>query len=300
MRFECEQMTTIWEHINDLRSTLIRVLIVFLAGFLCCLTLYESIFFLATYPLQSSQTHIYTLHQERIVNVQPQSILYTLPQHAKIIYASEGIKKNAESIYEMPPDSSIDYSFQKNKNNLIIISPLEGFLVTVKLCFWLSLALTSPIWVYLLLQFILPGLRPEEKGLLFPFLIGSFFCLSTGLGLAYFITIPLANTYLQSFNTLLGTNQWTVSHYIDYSLILLLGHAIAFELGLLLLLVVHAGKIDPRALKQKRRYFIVSAFIIGAALTPPDVMTQFLLAIPLLVFYELIILYSHLRAKISA
>lgn len=301
MMAEQEEFGTIWDHFEDLRHTLIRIFAVVAIGFIGFFSFYESLFQFVTYPLNKNNDFIvYSIRQERIVNPDLRSsVIYSLPVEATMIQLSAGTKQIAPSIFELPPHGFIDYSLKENKHRLLILSPLEGMIMAFKLCFWLSLACTSPIWAYLALQFVLPGLKAQEKGLIVPFLAGSLLCLAAGACFAYYFTIPFANAYFQKFNTVLGINEWALSHYIDYTLILLLGHAVAFELGLLLFLVVHAGKISPEALKCKRRYFMISAFIIGALLTPPDVFTQLMLAIPLIVLYELVILYSRMRVKLT-
>jgi sec-independent protein translocase protein TatC len=128
-----------------------------------------------------------------------------------------------------------------------------------------------------------------------PFLLGSSICMGFGIGLAYWFTIPLANQYLQAFNASLGQNAWSFAHYVDYTLLIMLGHIIAFELSLLLLLLVHFRILSPEWLVSKRRYMIILTFILAALLTPPDVITQIALAIPLILLYELAIFYAKWR-----
>src|SRR5204863_41436 len=111
----------------------------------------------------------------------------------------------------------------------------------------------------------------------------------------YYVTLPLANQYLFLFNNSIGQNAWTLIHYVQYVLFLCLGHAIAAELGLLLLTLVHFRFLSPDWLIAKRRYMIVLAFVLGAFLTPPDVLTQLLLALPLIALYEVAIWYAKWR-----
>lgn len=180
---------------------------------------------------------------------------------------------------------------------LIVLGPLEGMATVFKVCFWVALAGTSPIWAYFILQFILPALRKNERTSVFVFASTSLLLLLLGGAFAYLITIPFANRYLAAFNSVLGTNMWTLSHYIDYTLILFLGHLVAFELCLILLFLVHMGTLSAEWLREKRRYMIVFAFILGAILTPPDILTQFMLAIPLIILYEVAILYAVMRER---
>ena len=115
--------------------------------------------------------------------------------------------------------------------------------------------------------------------------------------MAYFITLPIANQYLSLFNSAIGQNSWTLALYVNYVLFLCMGHAIAAELALLLLILVHFRCLSAEWLISKRRHMIVAAFILGALLTPPDVLTQLLMAIPLIGIYELAIWYAKFRGK---
>lgn len=180
---------------------------------------------------------------------------------------------------------------------LLILGPIEGLTLVFKSCFWLSLAGTAPIWVWIWLQFILPGMQAHEKALVLPFIIFSFLCLTGGCLMAYFCTLPIANQYLSLFNSSIGQNAWTLANYVNYVLLLCLGHAIAAELAFFLLLLVHFRFLGSEWLISKRRYMIVAAFILGALLTPPDVLTQLLLAIPLMGIYEIAIWYAKIRSK---
>lgn len=180
---------------------------------------------------------------------------------------------------------------------LVLLSPIEGFRVALRLSFWGGLILTSPLWLYLLFRFIKPALKPEEKQLVFPFLFTSLLFLVAGGCFAVKIAIPAANRYLYAFNDHMGQNLWSLTEYMDYTVLLLLGNALAFELASLLLLAIHYGILSHRTLRKQRRLMIVLILIISALLTPPDVCTQLLMAGPLMVLYEGAILYGRLTER---
>lgn len=184
------------------------------------------------------------------------------------------------------------------KANLLILGPLEGMAITLKMCFWTSLVATSPIWLFFLLSFISPALRSSEKGLLLPFVIASFLFLSFGAIFGFFITIPMSNQYLLAFNSSIGNNMWTLSNYFDYTLMLIFASALAFELAVVLFFLVHFGIFSHQAMIEKRRLAIVVAFVLGAVLTPPDILTQLMLALPLIALYEAAIWYAYIRERI--
>jgi sec-independent protein translocase protein TatC len=182
-----------------------------------------------------------------------------------------------------------------NTPSLIILKPTEGIIIAMKVCFWVGLAATSPIWLFQLLLFILPALKSEEKKGILPFLLATILFFFLGVFFSYQVTIPLANHYLMAFNLSMGVNMWTLSHYVDYSFILMFGNGLAFEVTVILFFLVHYGWVTHHTLREKRKYFIVSAFIFSAIITPPDIMTQLLLAIPLTLLYEAAIIYAKLR-----
>lgn len=180
---------------------------------------------------------------------------------------------------------------------LVILKPTEGIVIAMKVCFWVGLVATSPLWMLQLSLFIIPALHGGERRLLLPlgaalllfFLLGSYFC--------YAVTLPLANHYLLLFNSSMGENLWSLESYIDYSFLLLLGNGLAFEVAVLLLFAVHVGLFSADALVGKRRLYILFAFIFSAIVTPPDAITQIALALPLTLLYELAILYAKFRAR---
>lgn len=192
-----------------------------------------------------------------------------------------------------------DYSEGFQNPQLLILSPTEGLMTTFKLSFWVALIGTSPFWLYQFLSFITPALTKEEKICLIPFFFFSILFFWMGILFCYKVTLPFSNSYLNMFNHKIGLNYWSLSHYVDYTLILLLGNGLAFEGISLLFCLVHWGVISPATLKDKRRYFILFSFILGALLTPPDIFTQCLLALPLIGCYELAIVYSYIRKSIK-
>jgi sec-independent protein translocase protein TatC len=299
MTAHSEMIATIWDHLEDLRQTLLGIFLIIALGFLALMTVHGSFFQFITSSIRETSAHssLYTkeeLKVERVTNISQQAMTYSLPAHARLLSKDQLIEVGS-NLYHLEVGQSLEYFLPTQPSLLWILNPIEGMLVTFKLCFWASVILTSPLWSYLLTRFILPGLKPMEKKLILPFLTGSFFSLGIGMTIAYTITLPLANQYLSNFNTGIGQNAWSLSYYVDYLMLLLLGHAVAFEMAFILLLMVHFRWISEETLIAKRRLMIVIAFIVGALLTPPDVVTQLILAFPLIIIYEIIILYAKMR-----
>lgn len=195
--------------------------------------------------------------------------------------------------------SALQSPLQSNTPQLVLLSPLEGILMAFKVSFWIALVITSPIWLFVILQFVLPGLKKREKNIAISFAIATIAFATTGLIFAFYITIPLANEYLLSFNQNIGLNLWSLEHYLNYTLFLLIANAFAFELGAIGIFGVKLRYISLEMLVSKRRHAIVGAFVLGALLTPPDVLTQLLLAFPLIALYEGLILYARVIKSIE-
>jgi sec-independent protein translocase protein TatC len=296
-----EEWVSFWEHVEDLRHTILRSLIVVGVGFLTILGFYEPILqFLTAFPFEQAKSGILQQKVQRtsIKNVTTSEQLFELPPHTWLLTdPPSSSQKDGHRYYHIAPGGFLLYE-QTIEAPLLIMGPIEGLVLVFKVCFWLSVALTAPLWGWIWLQFILPGLKANERSILLPFLLFSLISISMGLTLAYFVTLPLANQYLTLFNLPIGQNAWTLTHYVNYVLLLCLGHAVAAELSLLLFLLVHFRYLSPDWLVEKRRYMIVAAFILGALLTPPDVLTQLLLAFPLMGLYELAIWYAKWRKNL--
>jgi sec-independent protein translocase protein TatC len=289
-----EILSSVWVHLDELRSTLIKIAWVILLG--CGITLFfhQSIIDYLKKPLDqvSIPQEIKTF---RFKNSGPTSLDYEIPLSASNIKSLDGeIKHISSNQYTLPSQSEIEWQ-EASSHRLYIMGPIEAFSTTLKICFWLGLTVTSPIWFYFILQYITPALHQNERVLIVPFLFLSIIFISGGLFFAYNITLPLANHYLTDFNRSIGTNLWSFSNYIDYTLVLLAANAVAFELFALLFILVHLRVIKLDQLKNKRKEVILAAFILGALLTPPDVLSQLLLAIPLIFLYEAAIGYAYLR-----
>ncbi len=295
-----ERWTSLWGHLYELRQTLIYSLLIIGIGFFVLLGFYEPIFKLLTLSslnLSKDQLSRHRIYREQVTNPTDQPLLFELPDQAWILAdLAPALEKDFHSYYRLDPGQSLLYE-QPETSPLLILGPLDGLALVFKLSLWLSIALTAPLWGWYWLRFILPGLKEQERRLLVPFLIGSLISLSLGVAFAYYVTLPLATHYLTHLNLSIGQNAWSLNHYINYLMLVCLGHAIAAELGLLLLFLVHFRLLSPSWLIAKRRYMIVLAFILSALLTPPDVLTQVLLALPLIGLYEISIWYARWRSR---
>ncbi|MCC5832217.1 MAG: twin-arginine translocase subunit TatC [Chlamydiales bacterium] len=175
---------------------------------------------------------------------------------------------------------------------LYLFSPLEGFTTVLKTAFWAGLLASSPLWTFFLLQFILPALRGREKRLILPFFFLSALFIVCGILLAYTVTLPLVTQFFRSFNEGIGENLWGLGETLNFALMLVLAHGLVFELYVGLLFLIHFSLLSADRLRQARRGVIVLILVLAALLTPPDLLSQILLALPMLLLYETAVFYS--------
>lgn len=288
------------DHLEDMRRTLVHCLLVIAAGSLVAFACYQPIIDWFTAPLhqmQSSGTDLVvdSLVTSRVVNRNTKEQQYVLPPNIdQVISVSKGVEEVYPGKYRMPPGSILVYS-AASRQALVVLGPLEGMSIALKTAFWVGVACTAPLWGLFVARFVAPGLRRSERRAAGAFLAVSAAFIALGAAFAYHVTIPAANAYLSQFNAGIGENWWTLRNYLDYTLFLLASNAVAFQCGVVGLFAVHYGMITAQFLAHYRRHAIVVAFVLGALLTPPDIVTQLMLAAPLMVLYELVILYARAR-----
>jgi sec-independent protein translocase protein TatC len=177
------------------------------------------------------------------------------------------------------------------QSRIIFTGVGEGFFVEVKVAFFAALMLAFPVIANQLWQFVAPGLYRREKAALLPFLVATPVLFLTGAALAYYVAMPVALHFLLSFQGNLGGVEQealpAVGNYLSFVMHFLFGFGLAFLLPILLMLLERAGLVSRKQLAGARRYAIVAAFAIAAVLTPPDIGSQLLLAIPLIALFEL-------------
>ena len=180
------------------------------------------------------------------------------------------------------------------QDTLINTDVYGGFLVEVKVAFFAGLMIAFPVIANQIWRFVAPGLYRNEKRALFPFLLATPVLFGAGAALAYFIAIPVALKFLLGFQgDLDGVTQRAlpdISSYLKFVMQFLFGFGLAFLLPVLLMLLEAAGIVTRKQLISARRYAIVANFAIAAVLTPPDVGSMLLLAVPLVTLYELALL----------
>ena len=176
------------------------------------------------------------------------------------------------------------------QGQLIYTNIFEAFFVDVKVAFFASLMLAFPVIATQMWRFVAPGLYAKEKKAFLPFLLLTPVLFLLGGALAYFFAVPVALHFLLGFEGNVGGVERTalpgIGNYLDFVTRFIFGFGVAFLLPVLLMLLERAGIVTRAQLKSGRRYAIVGAFAIAAVLTPPDVVSQLLLAVPLWMLYE--------------
>ena len=177
-------------------------------------------------------------------------------------------------------------------SSMVAIDVASPFLTPFKLVLLISIVLAIPIILYHVWAFIAPGLYSHEKRLVFPIIVSSSILFYIGMAFAYFIVFPLMFGFFTRVAPEGVAVMTDIGRYLDFVLKIFIAFGLAFEVPIVTLVLVKLGITTPQQLANKRPYVIIAAFIIGMLLTPPDVISQILLAIPVWLLFELGLLLS--------
>ncbi len=183
--------------------------------------------------------------------------------------------------------------------SLIFISVAEAFFTYMKVGFIGGIILASPVVLYQVWAFVTPGLYKHEKKYVVPFVfLGSFF-FALGIFFGYFVALPVAFKFLLGYATDFIKPMPNMKEYLSFTMKFLLVFGLVFEFPVVLLILARIGVIDAKMLAKQRKYAILLIFVFAAVVTPPDVISQVITALPLIGLYELSILLSRLFGKKS-
>ncbi len=181
----------------------------------------------------------------------------------------------------MPDDSS-----------MIAIEVASPFLIPFKLTLFLALFISIPYVLYQIWAFVAPGLYKHERRLVYPLLVSSTVLFYAGAAFAYFVVFPLVFAFFTSTAPEGVAVMTDISRYLDFVLTLFFAFGAAFEVPIFTILLVWTGVATQASLREKRPYIIVGAFVLGMLLTPPDIISQTLLAVPVWLLFELGVYFS--------
>lgn len=177
-------------------------------------------------------------------------------------------------------------------SQMIAIDVASPFFTPFKLALVTSAFIAVPVILYQSWAFIAPGLYKHERKMILPLLIASTLLFYLGVAFAYFVVFPLVFGFLTAAAPSNVTVMTDISHYLDFVLTLFFAFGITFEVPVFTIVLVWTGLTTPKSLAEKRSYVIVAAFIIGMFLTPPDAISQTLLAVPIWLLFEMGLLFS--------
>ncbi len=184
-------------------------------------------------------------------------------------------------------------------SKMIATGTIDPFFTPMKLSIVMSIFVAMPFILYQGWAFIAPGLYKHEKKLLLPLMVSSTLLFYAGMAFAYYVVFPIMFQFMAGI-TLTGVDMMPdISRYLDIVLKLFFAFGLAFEVPIATILMVQTGMTTPESLKEKRPYVVVGAFVIGMLLTPPDIISQTLLAIPMLLLFEIGLFFSRYFLKLK-
>ncbi len=190
------------------------------------------------------------------------------------------------------------------QGKIIYTDIFEAFFVEIKVAFFSAMMLAFPVIATQIWRFVAPGLYANEKKAFLPFLFMTPVLFTAGAAMAYYVAMPVALQFLLGFSGDVGGIQQEalpgVGNYLGFVMKFLFGFGVAFLLPVLLMLLERAGIVTLAQLKAGRRYAVVGIAAVSAVLTPPDILSQILLLVPMYLLYELAIIAIRLTGQKSA
>lgn len=175
---------------------------------------------------------------------------------------------------------------------MIATGVASPFLTPFKLTAWVALFLSVPVILHQVWGFIAPGLYQQEKRIALPLLASSIALFYLGMAFVYFLVFPLMFHFFASVTPEGVAMMTDINEYLDFVLTLFFAFGVAFEIPVATFLIIWIGLVDVEALKKSRPYVIVGCFVVGMVLTPPDIFSQTLLAVPMWLLFEVGILFG--------
>lgn len=203
--------------------------------------------------------------------------------------APADLKSQVETLLITAPSPEVD-----SRGNLRLMSalrPTETFMLSMKLSFFAGIILAFPLLLMYVLQFVLPGLHANEKRVLWPAMLVGFGLFLCGVLFAYYVVLPRALEFFYEWSGNLGvSNDWRIGEYISFATQFTLLFGLSFELPVVVMVLVKLGILSYETMSSTRTYAVLGIFVAAAVLTPtPDAFTLILMALPMLVLYELCI-----------
>ncbi len=214
-------------------------------------------------------------------------------------------EKQADFVENLPEDArfkaqiralllskpNTDGDITGNLRMMSALKPTEGFMLSMKLSFVAGIVISFPLLLMYILQFVLPGMHQHEKKVLWPAMVVGFGLFLFGTAFAYYLVLPRALLFFAQWSGDMGiSNDWRIGEYISFATQFTLLFGVSFELPVVVMVFVKLGLLTYETMSKTRSYAIVAIFIAAAVLTPtPDIMTMSLMAMPMIILYEICI-----------
>jgi sec-independent protein translocase protein TatC len=258
------------DHLEELRWRIFKSLAALIIGAVVCFSFSDPVFDLLTYPYDDA---VFSLESDRssgAVRAIQNLLQEWMGQRKSAVGLSDEVKR------PLPID-----------RRLQSLKPMTFFFISLQIAFLGGLVIALPVVFYQIWQFVAPGLLKREKRMMIPIVLLSVVCFSIGALIAYWIVLPLGLRFFLALEPPDMTSQWAVDEYISFVLRLIFGFGVVFEMPVLALFFSRIGLLTPEFMRRVRRYAIIAIFILGAFFTPPDPLSQMLMALPLLLLYEI-------------
>ena len=255
------------DHLEELRWRILKALSAIVVGAIICFVFSDPIMKILTRPYEEA---VFSLESERSSN------------------AVQAVGRLVRKWFDLPnAEPRADMTSLPAARRLQSLKPMTYFFISLQIAFIGGLILALPAVCYQGWRFIAPGLLSREKRLMIPIISLTVLCFSVGALIAYWIVLPLGLRFFLALEPPDMTSQWAVDEYIGFVLRLIMGFGIVFEMPVMALLLAKLGVLTAARMRRIRRYAIVGIFILGAIFTPPDPVSQLLMALPLLLLYEI-------------
>lgn len=207
----------------------------------------------------------------------------------KSLEVDDQMDRQLLALIESDPD--VDADAGSNIRMMSALKPTETFMLSMKLAFFAGIVLAFPLLLMFVLQFVLPGLHAKEKRMMWPAMVIGFGLFVGGVCFAYFLVLPKALLFFYEWSTELGvSNDWRIGEYITFATRFTLLFGLSFELPVVVMVLVKLGMLTYDSMTRTRTYAIVAIYVTAAVITPtPDIMTLNLMALPMLILYEICI-----------
>ncbi len=294
---------TFLEHLEDLRWVLIKSLVALGVAFVVCLIAGDYVVAVLTHPLKAAKVRYPSEVQVVTVQIGTNRLgVYQIPPEQR---ATLGLGTNQFVTLHLEPvtlGTNLVLAFRPDLHpsgseaqHLTIpiesFSPAGAFVVAVQVAAYASVIIASPFVLYFISAFVFPALKFKERKYVYRGLLYGLGLFLTGVAFCYVVLMPIALTASVKYTEWLGfaVNRWRAEDYISFVSKFMLGMGLGFEMPVILLVLVKIGVLSYSSLAKGRRYVIVISFTLGAVLTTPEVITQVLMALPLLGLYEITI-----------